>query len=296
MAQVEGRKMDGGMKAGAILGNAVRMAGFDPSLMAVPENWRMLAEMAVNGGLERLAAERFPQMRRVEFRRYRPDWSAGAGWAKGMECWHGSRYWRLGADGAGDAEPAHGSAWRALEMGEVAAFIEFSQPWEPTEIEPGGVDVNDFAFAADPKYHPDAEAVRGCRMTEFGVTLPTPAPEGVYVKFIPQVRGVTYVEWSGEAQYAAGDVAYLTQTGECYLCAGGATRGVNPAADGAVWRPVRTCRAWQKYLTLLAAAEIQTAEQGRYQTQAAAEREFEALCERFLCGCGENEASMGGYA
>ena len=79
------------------------------------------------------------------------------------------------------------------------------------------------------------------------------------------------------------------------MATGAATRGVNPAADGANWIPVRLSTTWVKYFTLLAASEVQTAEQGRYQTQAAAESEMDRLKERFLDFGGENDAEMGGY-
>ena len=286
------------IKVGIALENAVRMAGFDPSLMGVPVNWRMLAAMAVNAGLAQIVAERFPQMQRVEYRRYRPTWSGSAEWREMMECYWDGAYWRLESaeTGAGHAVPGEGSnAWRRLKMEEVAAFVEFEQPWEEKAIEPGGVDVQAFAYEKDPKYFPDATPLKGCRMTEMGVSIPAPAPVGVFVKFIPQPCEITYTEWESASDYAAGDLVYVTEQKECYMAVGAATRGVQPLADAANWIPVRLSSTWIKYFTLLAAAEIQTAEQGRYQTRAAAETEFESLCERFLDFCGENETAMGGY-
>lgn len=285
------------VKAGTVLENAVRMAGFDPSLMAIPVNWRMLAAMAVNAGLAQIVAERFPQMRRVEYRRYRPTWSSQEEWREKQECYWGREYWRLesAAEGAGRAEPGSGSAWRKLKMEEVAAFIEWEQPWEGTAIEPGGVDVQEFAYAEDPKYHPDAAPIRGCRATEMGVAIPAPAPVGVFVRFIPQPCEITFTEWESESGYAAGDLVYVTAQKECYMATGTATQGVQPLADPSRWIPVRISATWAKYFTLLAASEIQTAEQGRYQTQAAAEAEMQSLRERFIDFGGENDASMGGY-
>ena len=285
------------VKAGVVLENAVRMAGFDPSLMAVPVNWRMLAALAVNAGLGEIVSERFPQMRRVEYRRYRPTWSSTAEWRERQECYWDGGYWRLESaeSEAGRQVPGEGSAWRRLKMEEVAAFIEWEQPWEETAIEPGGVDVQEFAYASDPKYSPDATPIRGCRATELGVSIPAPAPVGVFVRFIPQPSEITYTEWDAATQYEAGDLAYVTAQKECYMATGAAERGVQPAADGAHWMPVRITTTWEKYFTLKAAAEIQTAEQGRYQTQAAAESEMQRLRERFIDFEGENEAEMGGY-
>ena len=286
------------IKAGIVLENAVRMAGFDPSLMAVPVNWRMLAAMAVNAGLSRIVAERFPQMRRVEYRRYRPTWTPAVEWQEMQECYWDGKYWRLesAAVNAGATAPGtDGSAWRALKMEEVAAFIEWEQPWEQTAIEPGGVDVQEFAYACDPKYCPDATPIKGCRMTEMGVSLPAPAPVGVFIRFIPQPCEITFTEWDAESDYAAGDLVYVTGQKECYMATSAATRGVQPLADAAHWMPARITSTWVKYFTLLAASEIQTAEQGRYQTQAAAETEMERMRERFLDFGGENDTEMGGY-
>ena len=286
------------VKAGTVLENAVRMAGFDPSLMEVPVNWRMLAAMAVNAGLAKIVAERFPQMRRVEYRRYRPTWSSQVQWSEMQECYWDGAYWRKEAEGVESAATppgTEGSGWKRLKREEVAAFIEWDQPWEATGIEPGGVDVQEFAYASDPKYSPDATPIKGCRTTELGVTIPAPAPVGVFVRFIPQPSEITYTEWSAEDDYAAGDLVYVTAQKECWIATGAATRGVQPAADGAHWMPVRINTTWVKYFTLLAAAEIQTAEQGRYQTQAAAESEMQSLRERFIDFGGENDAEMGGY-
>lgn len=289
--------MSKSVKAGTVLENAVRMAGFDPSLMAVPVNWRMLAAMAVNAGLARIVAERFPQMRRVEYRRYRPTWTTLAEWSERQECYWDGAYWRLesAVADAGREVPGEGSAWRRLKMEEVAAFIEWEQPWEATAIEPGGVDVKEFAYASDPKYSPDATPLKGCRATEMGVTIPAPAPVGVFVRFIPQPGEITFTEWSETEGYEAGDLAYMTSQKECYMATRTATVGVNPAADGAHWIQVRLSATCVKYFTLLAASEVQTAEQGRYQTQAAAESELQSLRERFIDFGGENETEMGGY-
>ena len=287
------------VKAGLVLENAVRMAGFEPATMAVPVRWRMLAAMAVNNAFQKIAAEKFPQMKRVEFRRYRPTWQPDVGWRERQECFWNGAYWRLetAETGAGAAEPsaAEGCPWRMLKMEEVSAFIEYDQPWEGTAIEPGGVDVQEFAYVEDPKYCPDAAPIKGCKASELGIVIPSPAPGGVFVRFIPQPTEITFTEWDELEGYKRGDVAYLTSRKECYIASGEPTDGINPAADPENWTRVEINSTWVKYLTLVAAAEIMTAEQGRYQTEADANREFERLCERYLAYGGENDANMGGY-
>ena len=182
-----------------------------------------------------------------------------------------------------------------LRMDEVSAFIEYDQPWEGTAIEPGGVDVQEFAYVVDPKYAPDATPIKGCRASELGIVIPSPAPEGVFVRFIPQPMEISFTEWEELEGYKRGDVAYLTSRKECYIASGEPTEGINPSADPENWTRVEINSTWMKYLTLAAAASIMTAEQGRYQTEAAANAEFDALCERFLAYGGENDANIGGY-
>ncbi|MBE6397653.1 MAG: hypothetical protein E7046_11675 [Lentisphaerae bacterium] len=287
------------VKAGVVLENAVRMAGFEPATMAVPVRWRMLAAMAVNNAFQKIAAEKFPQMKRVEFRRYRPTWQPDVGWRERQECWWNGAYWRLetAKTGAGATEPsaAESCPWRMLKMDEVSAFIEYDQPWEGAVIEPGGVDVQEFAYTDDPKYCPDAAPIKGCRASELGIVIPSPAPEGVWVRFIPQPTEISFTEWTEEDEYQAGDVVYLTSRKESYVATGEPKKGIQPAADAESWMPVRISTTWLKYLTLVAATEIMTAEQGRYQTEAAANGEFDRLCERYLAYGGENDANMGGY-
>ena len=162
-------------KLGTILENAARLAGRDPSTVAIPEGWKVLAGMALAEGLNTLAAEKFPLMQRVEFRRYRPPFVAGTAYRLDQEVWYDGAYWRRVGEGAG--APSVETGWRRLQPGEVAAFIAFDQPWEQVVMQSFGVDTARFAYTADPRYNPDATPVKGCRLCELGVLLPAPAPE-----------------------------------------------------------------------------------------------------------------------
>ena len=181
------------VKFGTILENAARLAGRQVSLMAMPDNWRALAALAVNDGIRRISAEKFPMMRRVEFRRYRPTWRSNVGWTIAQECWHGGDYWRLEVDKPTGAPGEDGSGWRKLEMSEVAAFIEWEQPWEPVEIDRGSADVTRFAYQADPRQNPSAPPVRTAGMSDLGVLLESPAPKGVYVMFTPRFPQISLI-------------------------------------------------------------------------------------------------------
>jgi len=290
-------------KFGTILNNACRLAGRDPSLMDVPAGWKVLAAMALSAGVDALAAEKFPQMQRIEFRRYRPEWTADGGFTRGNEAWHAGAYWRLDAPTA-NGEPGVADGWRRLAPNEVARFIAFEQPWEAVVMQSFGVDTNRFAYAADPRYAPDAAPLRGCRLTELGVMLPQDAPyEGVFVRFVPEAPQVEFTEWDANAAYSPGDTVYRTATQDVYQCrdsiASAATPGANVAPESdtsGAWIPLRMRGEFASYLTRLVAADLMTEDQGKHQTRAAADREFDALVERYHEGNGESRARTGRFA
>ena len=284
------------VKFGTMLENAARLAGRQVSLMGVPDNWSALAALSIGEGLRKIAAERFPMMLRVEYRRYRPTWISNVGWTTGQECWYNGEYWRLEAE-HGTAEPDRpGSGWRLLKMNEIAAFIEWEQPWELTAIDKAAVDVNAFAYAADPKQNPTATPLKVVGMNELGVILQTPAPKGVYCMFTPKYPNVSFVEWDASNAYEAGDVVYLTSTKECYQAmvnveAGGSS----PATDVEKWQPLRISDTFENFLTRFMAVDFLTEDQGKHQTRAAADREFEEICARYHEGNGECRVRTGRF-
>lgn len=245
---------------GAIFDNACRLAGRDISACPAPDGWQVLGALALESGLQTLAAEKFPLMQRVEFRRYRPAWDDEETYAVNQEVWHDGKYWRLvdGPSVLGAGAPGEdGSGWRVLEPGEVARFIAFDQPWEQTVMQSFGVDTTRFAYVADPRYNPDAAPIVGCRLCELGVLLPGSAPDGVYVKFIPE--------------YPA----------------------LDPSDND--WRNQTIRSEFAAYLTRLVAADLLTEDQGKYQTRAAADAELERLIERYHEGNGETRVRTGRF-
>lgn len=285
------------VKLGTILENAARLAGRQQlGTLGVPENWRALAALAIGDGLRRIAAEKFPVMQRVEFRRYRPDWLSNVGWTRGQECWHNDAYWRLEAEAGAGAPGGAGSGWRKLDMKEVVAFVAFDQPWEATEIDGASVDATRFAYEADPKLNPTATPLKVTGLSELGAILQAPAPTGVYVRFVPKFPNPSFVEWSEKMAYEPGDVAYLTATKECYQCAEAvAAGGKSPSEDAERWFALRVPDAFENYLTRLAAVDLLTEDQGKYQTRAAAEKDFDELCARHHEGNGESRVRTGRF-
>ena len=286
-------------KLGTILENAARLAGRDPSTVAIPEGWKVLAGMALAEGLNTLAAEKFPLMQRVEVRRYRPPFVAGTAYWLDQEVWYDGAYWRRVGEGAG--APSVETGWRRLQPGEVVAFIAFDQPWEQVVMQSFGVDTARFAYTADPRYNPDATPVKGCRLCELGVFLPAPAPEGVYVKFIPEDPQVSFADWTSGTLYGAGDTVYRPGTHDVWQCVDGIPNAevaeVAPEDDeSGLWRPLRVRGEFAAYLTRLIAVDLLTEDQGKYQTKAAADAELERLIERYHEGNGETRVRTGRFA
>ena len=284
-------------KLGTILENAARLAGRDPATVPIPEGWKVLAGMALAEGLNTLAAEKFPLMQRVEFRRYRPDWQDLQPYSRCMEVWHIDRYWRL-EDASAQGEPGVADGWEALGAGDVAAFVAFDQPWEQTVMQSFGIDTTRFAYKADPRYNPDATPIRDCRLCDLGVLIPAPAPDGVWVKFIPEYPSVTFEDWASGTLYAAGDTVYRPSTHDVYQCVEEIPDpSVAPESDtSGRWRPVRVRGEFAAYLTRLIASDLLTEDQGKYQTKAAADAELERLIERYHEGNGETRIRTGRFA
>ncbi len=279
------------VKLGIILEDAARLAGRDSTFNPIPLGWKVLAAMSLNAGIRDLAAEKFPMMQRVEFRRYRPDWRQGVGYRAGNEVWYKTDYYRAQKSTA--ANPDGSEDWKKLEDGDVAAFIEFAQPWENTIIDPGGLDYTAFAYQADPRYNPAATPISGCAMSSLGVLIPSPAPKGVWVKFVPEFPAVSFSDWAEGTEYAPGDVVYLESEKEVYQALKATTD--KPSAESDAWQSVRINREFQTYLTRLVAADFLTEDQGKYQTRAAAASELETLHERYIHGIGSRRAKVGRF-
>lgn len=289
------------VNAGELLDSACRLAGRNTAMMGIPDAWRMTAAFAMNAGLRKAYAEKLPHMRRVEYRHYRPTWSAGAGWVQGQECFFVDAYYRL-ESGDGTLSPdTEGNGWRRLGMEEVVPVIAFDQPWEAVQMDPAGVDKDAFAYTADPKYNPLAKPIEGCGWWEEGIILPTPAPVGVFVKFVPLPPRISMEEWNGLRGYAAGAVVFEETSKRCYRAKHDIEAGMvgdpaqAPSTATTDWAPVTVDESLEEYLVQLVAAAIMTEDQGKYQTQAAADRAFDELVERYGQGAGERKVRTGRF-
>ncbi len=290
------------IELGVILEDAVRLTGREPQF-GISAGWKALAALQLNFGLRELAAEKFPMMIRYEYRRYRPTWDAAQSYTPGKEVW----WWSEGAD-EGDYYRCLSSCqgvephltpekWEKLTMDKVNAFVDFSQPWEAIDMDPASVDYTDFAFAADPRYNPTAPALKDCRMSEMGVLIGKGAPKGVWCNFVPVYPVLNFNDWDASVAYRQGQVVYLPETKDCYRAVVNvAAGGESPANDdGSQWVAVRVRAEFQAYLTRLIAVDLLTEDQGKYQTRARADDEFETLCARYGSGSGKTRGRVGSF-
>jgi len=285
----------GKMKLGNILENAVRLTGRQVGSLGVTENQRALAAMAMSEGIRKIAAEKLPMMQRIEYRRFRPTWTSNAGWMVGQECFYSDDYWRLTEVGP-TAAPRTDPKWMRLHPEQVVAFVSFEQPWENTVIDRAGIDVNRFAYESDPRYNPQATPIGNCVLTDLGITIHPSKAKGIWCRFVPKYPNVSFIEWSSTNAYEAGDVVYLTSTKDCYQAIRNvAAGGTSPATDYNNWDPIRISADFETYLTRLVAADLMTEDQGKYQTKAAAEKEFEDVCSRFIENVGYGRIRTGRF-
>lgn len=118
-------------------------------------------------------------------------------------------------------------------------------------------------------------------------------------KFVPLYPRVRFDEWVSGALYKAGDVVYRSASKQCYT----AMRDVDDESativpgsdDDEIWQEFEISDIFEPYLTKLAAADLLTESQGKFQTQARADAEFEILCERYHEGNGESKIRRGRF-
>ncbi len=284
------------IELGVILEDAMRLTGYEPSVMAIPQQWRALAAMQLKTGIRNLVREKFKMMQRVELRRFRPDWDAATSYRVGNEVWFAEEYWRALRDGKGDTPGADASSWEVVPMNRLKAFISFAQPWEGIEMNPAGVDARAFAYAQDPRIYPHVPPIDGCDVNELGVLLPNDGPKEVYVKFVPVLPNLSFAEWDSALSYSQGRCVYCADTKDVYVAVATVSANVSPVNDdGSHWRAVRVAAEFHTYLALLISAALKTEDQGKYQTQAQAESELEVLRETYHEGMGDARLRIGSF-
>lgn len=270
---------------GEIADGVIQGMGWEAEAYTLSGRDRKTLKNAVNNALARLYSEhKWPTLRRVELRTYRPPWDAAETYAAGDEVWladaaadGGGDYWRATAASTGTA-PADGSlVWGRVTDGDpLTKFVQLAQPWEAWAMDEGGVDLDFFAFDKDPRLNPRLKPIAGCDFWMESVTLPPDAPKRVWVMFVPQRPHADFTEWVAGTAYAAGDYCYRTLTGNTYAALRDST-GAVPEESPLDWTEIGVPEIFANYLTLCGEAAWRKEDDGRARAQAEAETELERL-------------------
>lgn len=272
-----------------VIDGIYRLRGFDPDSYAPSqrekENYADLVTEAVRTAWE---DQPWPLLMTCGLRRYRPDWAEGVFWRTGQDCWKGGRYWHALRDSIGVEPGTNGTVWEEIPPGQIGyKFISFDQPWAGPDglameaIDPTGVELGAFAFAEDPMCRPDAAPLAPCRMAAECVFLPDDAPDGVWIRFRPECPVFTLAAYDATRTYHANDTCHVASSGECWRCRALELTGVAPGAD-ARWERVGVPRFMLQYVRRRLQAELASEDEGKYKSEALADRELERLRDKWI--------------
>ena len=245
---------------------------------------------------------RWPQLVVFERRWYRPEWDEGEAYEAGQECRHAGKYWRAVTDDPATAPGDGSDEWEEVDVATMAKFVALDQPWERHAIALRGVDLGAFAFARDPRRHPEAAPLSGCRWAgdypgggATRVVLPPEAPASVVVRYLPIAPRIALEAWSQGVTYGYGE--RVLHNGECWRClAEGVTEEPLEDCGFGPWEKVRVPEFLVPCIRAFVAAAFMEDEQGRARAYGRADSELEALRELYCGGTGAfAEAAFGGY-
>ena len=94
------------VSAGAVADGVIRARDWDPETFTLTGAARQLFTEAANDALRTAwGRQKWPQLMRIEPRRFRPDWSAATAYTAGQEVWHAATeaYWKCLVEHGRDA-------------------------------------------------------------------------------------------------------------------------------------------------------------------------------------------------
>jgi hypothetical protein len=264
-------------RAGLIADGVIRARDWDPETFTLTGASRQLFTQAACDALRKAwGRQKWPQLMRVEARRFRPDWDTAEAYTTGQEVWHEGTeaYWRALQDHSGQ-EPAEGSAyWEEPE--DFIPFIQLDQPWEDFRIDDAGADLNAFAWELDPRLNPGLAPIKGCTWWMDSIVLPQDAPAEVWIRFMPPCPRLSFVEWSASTAYTTGELCYRTTVGRCYI-AQGSTTGDTPEGSPSDWAEVQVPEFMSAYVRQFMLSQWLTVAEGRYEAEGRAEKMLQEM-------------------
>lgn len=273
----------------SVIDGIYRLRGFDPDSYSPSqrekENYADLVTEAVRTAWE---DQPWPLLMTCGLRRYRPDWAEGVFWRTGQDCWKGGRYWHALRDSIGVEPGTNGTVWEEIPPGRIGyKFISFDQPWAGPDglameaIDPTGVELGAFAFRDDPMNRAEAAPLTPCRMAAECVFLPADAPDGVWIRFRPECPVFTLTAYDATRTYHVNDTCHVASSGECWRCRALELTGVAPGTD-ARWERAGVPRFMLQYVRRRLRAELESEDEGKYKSEALADRELERLRDKWI--------------
>lgn len=239
-------------------------------------------------------AGHWPMLRRLERRVFRMPYSVLVGtWEKGQECFYGGEYWRAQKRGQ-LGKPGEDEGWELLKREDVVKFVALDQAWENTAISVGGVELNAFAYAQDPKFFPEQAALEPCYFAgdypgggTTRVMLPKHAPNAVWCAFIPDAPRVDFGEvWAEGGVWNQGDVVFYGQ--DCWLAVMDEA-SEEPHVGSYVWEVQRVPEFMADAVLLFAKSGFLAEDAGRARSEAQAQERLDEMLESYFGGQAEWE-------
>lgn len=257
----------------------------------------------INDALQRIyRAVKAPQLRLFERRTFRPPWELASGttWLPGHECYYQGKYYTAKEMVTGGLPPPENpEAWVEKPLGDLVKFIALDQPWELHEIDPAGVDLKAFAFAADPRMS-DAEPITACAWmgdypgggTSRVLISGDAVPPEVWVCFQPKTPKISLEPWqAGQAYYFNDRVLH---NGDTWRCVNAQNAGEPGTGDSVrlPWERVRVPEMFTGLIRDYVRAAFMEDEQGRAQLFNRFEKELEACAQDYRGATGHVEIAV----
>lgn len=256
-----------------------------------PDNMRCKCINDISNTLaEAWRVTQWPQLMRIEKRRYRPDFDNTIQYNKNMEVWYKEQYYRKTTQEESNENPDVSKDWELIGGRSMSRFIQMDQPWEQHEIDQAGINLNRFAYTDDPRIDPEVRPIQGCKIWMQGVLLPVDAPNEIYIHYMPQADYLNGILHSPTHTYDYNDVIF--HDGECWACNISHSTG-DFSAD--FWRKIRIPEMFAPYIVAKLSALNKTEEQGRYHALADANKILDELVMVYTTGQGSPTITMGRY-
>lgn len=176
----------------------------------------------------------------AEQREYRATWDALLNYVAGDEVYHvaadgGEHYYISLQDANVGHDPDTSSLWWAEVGDDFLRTLSFQQEGK-TEI--GSLDLQNCVFDRDPRLYRFAGRIEDVIMYGDGILVSAnEAPARPWIWFRPPVPEFSLTDWDGATAYAAGDLCYYANSGECYKALQASTNR-NPFSETDYWEPV----------------------------------------------------------